>query len=401
MKWIKSKFPGIRYREHPSRKHGVAPDKYISIRYKLKGKDHEEALGWMSEGWTFQRASERLAELRANQRTGDGPQTLREKRAEREAKKAREDANQAKEKAERITLDEFMAIYLDWAKTNKRHWSNDEYRYRLHIQPDLGAKPMRDITPFAIERLKKRLTEAGLSPATIKHCLCIIRQLFNKAVFWGKYNGVNPIKKVTMPKLNNAKLRTLTLEEEALLFKELAKRSQTVHDQALIALYAGLRFEEIANMQWQDVNLEDRLLIVRGKGGKIRTVPLCDKLVAMFQTIGPGRTTETVFPSNQKTLVKKVSHTFWRAVESTGLNQDQDRRFRVDFHCLRHTFATRLAGNGTPLNVLRDLLGHADFQMVSRYSHVSPGLAMAAVNGLDQGDTNGMVLDLNRANSPR
>ena len=47
-KWIKTNFPGVRYREHPTRKNGVRRDQYFTIRYKMAGKDREEGLGWAS-----------------------------------------------------------------------------------------------------------------------------------------------------------------------------------------------------------------------------------------------------------------------------------------------------------------------------------------------------------------
>jgi hypothetical protein len=54
-KWIKTSFVGVRYREHPTRRHGVARIGIFSIRYKLDGKDKEEGLGWSSQGWTAQK----------------------------------------------------------------------------------------------------------------------------------------------------------------------------------------------------------------------------------------------------------------------------------------------------------------------------------------------------------
>ena len=60
-KWIKTTFPGVRYKRHPTRKHGVNWDQYFTIRHKVPGKDEEgleiikdkeEGLGWASEGWT-------------------------------------------------------------------------------------------------------------------------------------------------------------------------------------------------------------------------------------------------------------------------------------------------------------------------------------------------------------
>src|SRR3990170_119184 len=79
-KWIKTSFTGVRYRKHPTRKHGVKMDQYFTIRYKLQGKDKEEGLGWASEGWTEKKAYGHLSALKENIKTGAGPQTLAEKR---------------------------------------------------------------------------------------------------------------------------------------------------------------------------------------------------------------------------------------------------------------------------------------------------------------------------------
>ncbi|MEW6263345.1 MAG: tyrosine-type recombinase/integrase [Thermodesulfobacteriota bacterium] len=386
-KWISSRLTGVRYREHPTRRHGVKPDRYYVIRYQADGQRGEEALGWSSEGWTETRVAAELAKLKAAHQVGESPTRLKEKRELAARKRAEAEARELALKAESVTLDEVWAVYLDWAKSNKRHWTNDEYRYRLHVKPDLGHLPLKDITPFRLERLKRRLLDKGLSPATVHHCLTLIRQIFNKAAVWGLWSGPNPIKKISLPRVTNGKLRALTSEEEVRLFNELALRSIDVHDQALMAVYAGLRYEEIVKMQWQDVNQAGKTLIVRGKGGKTRTVPLCERLIVMLRRRGPSQATAPVFPARQKTDIKKISHTYWRVVKDLGLNDDTDRRFRIDFYSLRHTFASRLAALGTPLTVLRDLLGHADLKMVSRYSHSLPGQAAQAVENLGKAAT--------------
>jgi biotin carboxylase len=97
-KWITA-VPGIRYRQHKSRKHGARLDRYFTLRFSVNGKQVEEALGWASEGWTVARAQEELSRLRRAKRTGEGPATLREEakanrraemqRAEKEAAEAR------------------------------------------------------------------------------------------------------------------------------------------------------------------------------------------------------------------------------------------------------------------------------------------------------------------------
>ncbi|HHL43957.1 MAG TPA: site-specific integrase, partial [Hellea balneolensis] len=70
-------------------------------------------------------------------------------------------------------------------------------------------------------------------------------------------------------------------------------------------------------------------------------------------------------------------------VKELRLNDNiEDRRYRITFHTLRHTYATRLAEAGCPLTVLRDLLGHRDLIMVSRYAKSTLEQAAARVNDL-------------------
>src|ERR1051325_2596618 len=94
-KWI-TVAPGIRARDHATRKHGVRRDRYFTLRFSVDGRQIEEALGWASDGWTLDRAQEELGKLRAAKRTGEGPATLRER-----AKVGRETERQANEAAER------------------------------------------------------------------------------------------------------------------------------------------------------------------------------------------------------------------------------------------------------------------------------------------------------------
>lgn len=80
-RWHSTEFEGVRYRKHPTRKHGIVNDRYFSIRYRVDGKRFEEGLGWASKGMTVQKAALQLAELQEAYRKGTGePVTLREKR---------------------------------------------------------------------------------------------------------------------------------------------------------------------------------------------------------------------------------------------------------------------------------------------------------------------------------
>lgn len=385
-KWIKSKFEGVRYREHPTRKHGALPDRYFTIRFQANGKRREEGLGWASGEWTEKKAFLELEALKKAYKTGDGPTSLAEKREIAEEQRQLAEIEKERQEREMLTFGDIFPEYLEWAKHNKKHWNNDEYRHKKHLSNDLDAVPLKDISPFTLEQLKKKLQNKGLAPATVKHVLVLVRQVFNKAIAWGKFTGKNPIKDVKLPTTNNAKLRAITPEEEAVLMPALKEKSWLVYGMAMASLYSGLRFSEVAHLRWADIDLDHNRITVReGKGGVSRIVPLCKTLRAVLvEWLGFSKRKVTlVFPDTRGGIIKKISATFPRTVTDLKLNEDADKRFTLDFHSLRHSYATRIASAGTPLHVLRDLLGHADLQMVSRYAHLIPSQAAAAVAALD------------------
>ena len=410
--WKKSQYPGVRYYEH---QHGRianpdAPksrqkiDCYFSLRFKVRGKLHEEGLGWMSHGWSAEKANKLLAELKENIKTGESPQSLAEKRELEEQERARRAEEEAAQARSRLTFEELWQKYLTWAKTSKKHWEHDERYYRKHLKEALGHRRLKEIDLNVLQDLKAHLQEQGLAPATVKHCIILVRQMYNKASLWGWWEGANPVKPRSgiIPKLDNTQLRVLTHEEEEQLLPALAKKSQNTHDMAVVSLYGGLRFSEIAELRWQHIDFKSNRIIVHGKGDRIRHVPLNKTLHELFsRRYGNGKEpTALIFPDRLGNVPGKVSGVFPRTVKDLKLNKGRSKRYKVTFHTLRHTFATRLAEAGTPLTVLRDLLGHADLQMVSRYAHLSPSVADAAVAGLDrrkEEERSGKVIRMNQS----
>jgi len=229
----------------------------------------------------------RLSEIKENIRLGQGPQSIKEKRDILKAERQAEQDELERQKFENYSFGELMAVYLQWAATNKRH-QNDEYRYRLHLAPQLADVPLRKISPFMLEKVKKTLQDKGLAPATVKHCIVIVRQAFNKAIVWGTWHGENPVRHVKMPRLDNRKERVLSEEEERVFMPALKDKSPVTWGMAMTALYGGLRYEEITKIHWQQVDFDRNLLHVDGKGGKKRIVPLNDTLRAVFDEFKPA-----------------------------------------------------------------------------------------------------------------
>ena len=251
------------------------------------------------------------------------------------------------------------------------------------ILPILGDKNLPNISPFDIEKVKKTMFDAGKSPRTIKYVLDIIQHSINKAIEWGIYNKSNPVNKVKKPKMNNRRIRFLTPKEAKILLDAIKKRSQITYEICLLSLYTGMRAGEIFNLKFGDVDLENGLIHIKdAKNGEDRVAYITDEIRGIFESKS-GKPDEYVFKDANGDKIKKVSKTFSRVVKELGLNDGiTDRRDKVVFHTLRHTFASWLAMSGTPIYTIKELMGHKSLNMTERYSHLSPDNKRQAVSSI-------------------
>lgn len=393
--WLKTSYPGVRYREHKSRKHNNKPDRYFTIHYKLEGKQKEEGLGWASEGWTAEKANITRAELRKAQTTGEGAASLEEKRLLAEQARREAAERRAIEAKQLITFGQLWQKYSEWM--SKASAEGDRLRYRKHLKRRFANKPLSEISPFDLERMKSELLKKGLAPATVKHCLVQVRQVINKGIAWGLWNGENPVRKVKLPRLNNKRERFLTVEEAGRLLAALTEISPLQHDIALLSLHTGMRAGEMFALKWSHLDFRQNMIhIADPKGGKARKAFMTSTVRAMLQERLPDRKgpEHPVFHTRGNPI-KKLSRTFERVVDRLGFNKGiTDRRQRVCFHSCRHTFASWLAIQGTPILTIKELLGHSSLEMTERYAHLMPDQKREAVNQLEQylinhGENNG------------
>ena len=388
--WVKSKFPGVRYREHDVRRHGVGFDRYYTLTYKLDGKTRTEAVGWASQGWTEKKAAGLMAEIRENQRRGEGPRTLQEKRNLAEQKREEMERLAVLKERAALTFGEVFEVnYLPHSKATKCHirsWQREESLSRLWIKPVIGTKAMIDISAFDLERIKRNMAKAGRSPRTIHYCLAVIRQVYRFARRNDLYRGDIPTEKVSKPKYDNRRMRYLSHDEAEALLKELESRSRDLHDMALLSLHTGMRAGEIFNLTWGCVDLEHaQVTLFDTKNTRSRTVFLNDRAMSMMKDRETGKPNDLVFMARGGGKIKEISNAFDRAVSSLGFNEGiTDRRQKVTFHSLRHTHASWLVEDGTDLYTVKELLGHRDFAMTARYSHLGAESLRQAVKRLDK-----------------
>lgn len=407
--WIKSEHTGLRYREHESKTIGVGrakrPLRYYMMTYKYEGKVVSESLGWEGEYIKNEDHARRINQkLRDNRKDRTPPFTLEEYRQQNEEalQVAKEEA--AEEAVRNLTFAEVLGRYLEASKLKKRNprsWKREDQLARLHLFPVIGKLPLPKISQFPhIQKVQGNMTKAGLSPRTIRYALHVIRIVFSFAIDEGLFQGDNPAKEkkkgsvstkasgIEYPQEDNKKDRYLSRDEASTLLQELAKRSTEVHNMAFLSLYTGMRFGEVANLKWGDVDLFQGIMMLRNtKSGKNRPAYMNPDIKNMLASIGPGEPDQLVFPARgtDNKPHYMISHVYYDTVKKLFNQGVTDKKQWVNFHTLRHTFASWLVEKDTNLYLVKDLLGHSDLKITERYAHIGDNQLRQAVLKIRQG----------------
>lgn len=354
-----------------TRKYNRKPDICLYIAFKKEKKLVWEKIGWLSEGYSLKFAADTRAERMRSMRHGE---------------------ELPKQKKKVSLFRDVWMKYEEWVEVNKsRSGRDDKNLYKNHLADALADKRLNEISSFDLERLKNDLMKEGLAPGSVKHCLVLFRQIFNKAIMWKMYNGENPVKGVKLPTLQNQRERFLTYEEASLILDELKvdhssrkkpipkipteKKDPQLHDMALLSLHCGLRAGEIFNLKGQDLNFENGFINISDPKNMENRKAYMTKAVkeALSKRI-PKSPDEYIFKDRKHgSKITSVSTAFRKTVSKLEFNKGiTDRRQMVTFHTLRHTFASWLALQGETILTIKELLGHKSLAMTTRYAHLMP-----------------------------
>jgi site-specific recombinase XerD len=177
--------------------------------------------------------------------------------------------------------------------------------------------------------------------------------------------------RIVCPKVPQRIPHYLSLDEAVALIRSLqaATHIQRERDLALILMLygAGLRVSEACQLKWSQVDLAQRLLTVKGKGGKERRVGLLGLLVNCLKRLKQhgeyvfSKTADLSLPMNSRTAYEIVRRAGQQALLLKPLNP----------HALRHSFATHMLSSGSDLRILQELLGHESLVATQKYLHLS------------------------------
>ena len=272
--------------------------------------------------------------------------------------------------------------FLDnlWAERGLSDNSLQSYRHDLiHLQNRLKVrgKTLESATREDLLAVLAAEVQQGKSPRSVSRYLSAYRQLYRWLVREGTISS-DPVALIESPKTGRGLPKALTEEQvEALLGAPDTETMLGQRDRAMLELmYAtGLRVSELVGLELSNLNLNQGVVRVIGKGQKERLVPIGDEaherlkdyLLSGRPELLKGVQSDSVFVTSRKSGMTRQA--FWYMLRRYAAQCEIPQKLSP--HMLRHSFATHLLNHGADLRVVQLLLGHSDLSTTQIYTHIA------------------------------
>ena len=293
------------------------------------------------------------------------------------------------EQEEVPTFREFAAEFLaTYARTNNKpsERRSKESKIRVYLEPAFGRRRLDQIKVRDIERFKAKLFAKDLSPKTARNVLAVLSKILRYAE---EVELIDKAPRVRLPRCPPSPFDFLTFEEADRLLRA---ADEDWYAMVFTGLRTGLRFGELSELRWGDVDLvAGRVLVSRSyvdghvstpKSGRAREVPLSLETVRVLER--HRHLKKLVFCREDGS---RITHRVAYAALHRICRRAQLRP--IGWHTLRHSFASHLVMRGRSIKEVQELLGHADGNITQtlRYAHLAPNVKRDAVAALDRGPT--------------
>ena len=276
--------------------------------------------------------------------------------------------------------------FLDYLKLERNYSEKTIVSYQSDIEKFFDfllteGVLMDQVDLIVIRNFLTNELQNGISKRSCRRRISSLKQFYK---FMQKKGWVkdNPFLYIQTPKTEKKYPHALYKEQVADVLKNNALRTDelAIRDQAILCVlyYCGLRAAELVALTMQDVNLRNRVLVVKhGKGNKERLVPFTDECRDAIQkylnderpklAMKTKKLESTLFLNDKgnKLTTRGLEYILDSIQEKTGTFVG------LHPHILRHSFATHLLENGADLRVIQDLLGHKSLNATQVYTHVT------------------------------
>ncbi len=289
----------------------------------------------------------------------------------------------------KLTVSETAEQWLSSAKLRVKESSYANYVNIVykHILPILGGEMMINLTTSKLnDFINFKLTsgrlngKGGLSAKSVRDIMMVYRSIENYAA---REFGIKETH-FTMPKIEKKQTDILTSVERKRLENYLIHNQNKTNIAVLLCLFTGLRVGELCGLKWEDIDFDNAVLFVKrtvqrvSKNGKsqviigspksktsVRTVPIPAFVLDILRNYRSCGDFYIITGKSKSTEPRTMQNRFKSILKLCGIRN-------VNFHLLRHTYATVCIENGFDPKTLSELLGHADASItLNRYVHSS------------------------------
>jgi len=333
--------------------------------------------------------------------TANGVDVLDFRQAQQEARSRRDNRVRAATGKGPFTVADAIRLYIEALEAKGRKTADTQFRAGAMILPSLGNEVVADLTTDQIRAWFKKLastpprarTARGEAQryramvgdrdeairrrrSTANRILAILRAALTHAWRESRVAADQAWRRVKLfEDVASARVRYLTVAEGARLINA---SDPDFRNLVQAALQTGARYGELCRLKALDFNPDSgTLAIPKSKSGKARHIVLTEEGATFFAQLCAGR-------AGSETLLRRPNGEAWGPSNQTVPIGKACRRAGIsppiNFHCLRHTYASLAVMNGVPLHVIAKNLGHADTRMVEKhYGHVAPSYIADAI----------------------
>jgi len=274
----------------------------------------------------------------------------------------------------------YLATERNASDLTIKSYREDLFGLMQWLETTLGSVPSADnLSPQTLRQFQSALQEAGYARTTISRKLASLRSFYRFAQRQG-IAKTNPAKPLRNPRRQRKLPHVLSTEEIGrLLAAPPSIDTAGLRDRAILeTMYsAGLRVSEVVGLSDGDLDFEEQITRVRGKGRKERISPLGSYALAAITNYKQKRTRHAAEESKardaavfvnrfgNRLTTRSVGRMLEKYIATAGLDA------RTSPHTLRHSFATHLLDRGADIRSVQELLGHKSLATTQIYTHVS------------------------------
>lgn len=271
--------------------------------------------------------------------------------------------------------DKDVLSFLEYLKYERRLSVNtiDSYGENLLLVSKYLNKDLINVTR---DDIKNFFDNFDGDVKTKAHYLTVLNSFYKYLLFMGKCS-INPCDGIKHPKLSKKLPEYLTREEINKLFDIRLNKPIDYRNKAMLeVLYAtGTRISELINLELNQIDFDECIIRVTGKGKKDRIIPIGDTAMDALKNyilnyrIFLVKTNDNNYVFLNKNGNKISRQGFFKILK--GLAFDAGIKKDISPHTIRHSFATNLLNNGADLRIIQELLGHENLQTTEIYSHLT------------------------------